>query len=549
MWYVAAFSKGEWTKVRSAELTGVPPSSQAALGLAEALVGSNQSNLLQYLRQETASSVGLPEFRTSRAAIELWSKDAEAEFHDFNLAPDQKLEAVQEGLAYHSAYEPSAPPSPVPAPVPDSLIWHDRTLVVIPIAPDVEEIAIEYVPDLRDENRVARMRQGASQKHKLETVFEWRGYFGQQSAVIDGWNAMRGHGKNFLTKVRTKAGFLVGFVLRRLSRPQRALDRDPTYASRLNSMIARYPDVAKDIADLTAAPVMQRDSALVFVHGTVSCGIQNLKDLYPAHIRIPTFRFEHDTFRPLQENGAELADLISSRIQARQVYLVGHSRGGLVARVAREKLRKLAYGCPVKLHTFGTPHLGTPLAQIGARLLNVFFRLGGDLLGAIPNVGPLAMAYSYVIDAPGLPPGLDVMREESDVLGLLNETGDSGDADCWASKFDMNAGPSGFGVEIEGLLMGALSSVANDLVVPASSALAFGMARPLLACSHVHYFQQPEVQAFFDSLAAAIPAPGVLATAVGGASSLLPPAPPPPRIFPDGSGHVVVGDVRVSRRV
>jgi hypothetical protein len=250
----------------------------------------------------------MPGLGTSRAAIELWSKNAETEFHDFNLSPDQKLEAVQEGLAY---YPPADEPAKPLSSVPDTLVWHDRTLVVIPIAPDVEEIAIEYAPDLRDENRVARMQQIAFQGHKLETVFEWRGYFGQQSAVIDGWNAMRGHGKNFLTKMRTKAGFLVGFVLRRLSRPQKVLDRDPTYASRLNSMIARYPDVAKDIPDLTAIPVMHSDSALVFVHGTVSCGIQNLKDLYPAHIRIPTFRFEHDTFRPLQENGVELAELIS----------------------------------------------------------------------------------------------------------------------------------------------------------------------------------------------------------------------------------------------
>lgn len=189
-------------------------------------------------------------------------------------------------------------------------------------------------------------------------------------------------------------------------------------------------------------------------------------------------------------------------VEAKQVYVVGHSRGGLVGRVAKEKLRNLGYGCQVNLVTFGTPHLGTPLAKIGARMLNLLFKLGSDLVGMIPHATPLAMAYSYLLGGAALPPGLDVMREDSDALALLNAIGDSSGSECWASRFDMNAGPSGFGVELEGILMGAMGSVANDLVVPASSALAFGEGHPLLTCSHLSYFQQPEVQNFFDSLAA-----------------------------------------------
>jgi pimeloyl-ACP methyl ester carboxylesterase len=503
MWKIAGFSDGKWHTLRFAERTGTPPTSQLALSVAQELVDSNNSHLLDYIRQETASPFVPIGFGASREAIELWSKQAETEFQEFNVGQNQKIESLDEGLAYHAMYSPSNGSKSVP----DVVIWHDRTLVVIPVASNVSEITVEYEPDLRDENRVIRMQQATASDHKLQTIFEWRGYFGEQSAVIDGWNSMRSRAKNFITTLRARGGYLVGFVLRRLSRPQKVLDRDPTFASRLSGMSSRFPEIARDIADLSAIATTQCDAAVVFVHGTVSCGIQNLKDLHPKHIRIPTFRFEHDTFRPLEENGTALAELINSKLQAKRLYLVGHSRGGLVARVAKEKLRTLRYPSTVQLVTFGTPHLGTPLAKIGARFLNLLWKVGGDLLGVIPNSTPLAMAYSYFVDAPGLPPGLDVMREDSDALSLLNSIGDPAGCDCWASSFDMNAAQSGFGIEIEGILMGALASVANDLVVPASSALAFGQPQPLLNCSHINYFQHAAVRAFFDSLRSPIAIP------------------------------------------
>jgi hypothetical protein len=542
MWKIAAFSNGAWSTIPFLERTGVPPSSQVAVLMAQEFANTIQTNLLGYLREEASSPFGPLGVGGSREAIELWSKQAEMEFHEFNIAMNTKIEPIEEGLAYYATYTQGTARS-----IPDTLVWHDRTVVVIPIEPDVEEIAIEYEPDLRDENRVIRMQQNAAPDHKLETIFEWRGYFGQQSEIIDGWNAMRLRGKNFLATLRARSGFLVGFVLRRLSRQQKVLDRDPTYASRLSSMVARYPDIARDIPDLSAAQATQLDAVMVFVHGTVSCGIQNLKDLYPGHIRIPTFRFEHDTFRPLEENGTGLAELVAARLQAKQVYVVGHSRGGLVGRVAKEKLRRLGYGCPMNLVTFGTPHLGTPLAKIGAKMLNLFFKLGSDLVGMIPHATPLAMAYSYLIGGAALPPGLDIMREDSDALALLNAIGDSSGSECWASKFDMNAGPSGFGVEIEGILMGAMGSVANDLVVPASSALAFGEARPLLACSHLSYFQQPEVQNFFDSLAVRAMAPTGRAFAAGASTSVGQAAPSAGALSyqPD---QVRVGNVRTQKQ-
>lgn len=280
--------------------------------------------------------------------------------------------------------------------------------------------------------------------------------------------------------------------------------------------------------------------AMVFVHGLVSCGVQGLKDLCPNDVPDPIYRYEHDTFRPIDENARELADLISSRIDTPQLAIVGHSRGGLVARAAAARLSS-TYPGKIQIHTFGTPHLGTPLAAIGGRLLNVLFKLGEDFAGAIPMLFPLTKAYGYLWDSPDLPPGIDALREDSPSLGMLNTIGDRCPIRVWAGDFDVHSTESGFGVGIEGLLAGALSDRAHDLVVPTASALAGGIAEPLLNCSHVHYFQQPTVQtalrAFFAPVTPA--AQGVRAISSGDDVD--------GRVEDRGT-FLIIGGVRVSKR-
>ena len=499
MWNVLSYAKGVWEPAQIAEIpAGVPPSSEAALFSARQLLQNQYPHLLTYLESEASTSVVEPgAASTARNAIELWSKAAETQSYEFEWSGRGKILALDEALAYFPDFKPSdMGPS-----IPSTLAWHDRTGVIIPVSDDTEELLIEYVPDLEDENRGARLQyRYATPEHNLETIFDWRGYFGTQSVVIDGWNTMRRIGHKLVVSVRAKFGFLVGKTLHRLARPQPTLDHDPLFAHRLASMTGQYPQVANAVPDIGRISSVQHEAAMVFVHGTVSCGIQNLKDLHPAHLPIPTYRFEHDTFRPLPENSSELAELIFSRIRTNRLVLIGHSRGGLVARVALAKLLRDSYPASVTLHTFGTPHRGTPLVQIGSRLLNQIFKLGGHFVSAFPALSPLTLAYSYLLDAPGLPPGIDVMRLDGQDLRLLNEIGDSRGVECWASQFDANLGSSGFGIEIENILLGALSGISHDLVVPTNSALFFGTQKPVLSCSHIQYFQQPAVQSFFDSL-------------------------------------------------
>lgn len=115
------------------------------------------------------------------------------------------------------------------------------------------------------------------------------------------------------------------------------------------------------------------------------------------------------------ERAAELAAFVRA-LQAKRVNLVAHSMGGLDARYALARLglaRKV-----VSLVTVGTPHLGTPLADLGAdlerrtRVGSALARLGlnvgafrdlttarmAEFNAAVPDVG--GVLYGSVVGAP-----------------------------------------------------------------------------------------------------------------------------------------------------
>jgi hypothetical protein len=91
------------------------------------------------------------------------------------------------------------------------------------------------------------------------------------------------------------------------------------------------------------------------------------------------------------------------------------------------------------------------------------------------------------------------MEEDSEGLRMLNRYGDRTSVTCWASTFDINGPSSGFGIEVGHILAGAMDDVDNDLVVPTSSALAFGTPVQVLNCSHVQYFGQKAVRTAIDN--------------------------------------------------
>jgi pimeloyl-ACP methyl ester carboxylesterase len=262
-------------------------------------------------------------------------------------------------------------------------------------------------------------------------------------------------------------------------------------------METRWWPLATACADLrSAAATTRSDIAMVFVHGTLSCALQSLKDLFPTtpHDEL-VFRFEHDTFARIGENGRELATLIRDKLPVKRLVLVAHSRGGLVARIAAALLQREHFGGEVRLLTFGTPHAGTPLVRVSSGLLNLLLKLGSPIVGGVPLMTPILAAFFNVYNFSSLPDGISVMHESSEALQLLNTGGGSHHVECWGSEFDPASNESGFGIDTENVLTGVMGQPPHDLVVPTASALAWGTKQPPLTCSHDRYFERNEVRA------------------------------------------------------
>jgi pimeloyl-ACP methyl ester carboxylesterase len=492
MWRTASLINGVWEQSEPHVIEGTPPSLAQVLAKART---AEASNVVQHLEEEQSVAL-VGNFVASHDAIARWSALAEAEAAAHSADASGKVESMEEALGYFAVTNIDSRP--------DTLAWHDHTTAIIRIPRNAGHITIDYTPSQPDEARVKRYTDRVSPQHELETILDARGYYGTDSAVIDHWTSMRRNGWGFRASIAGMGGYIVARVLRRLKRSQPALANDPTFAARLARMLELYPAVGDSCPDLArVADIRNHADAIVFVHGTVSSSIQSLKDLCANRVSAtPIYRFEHDTFRPIHENANQLARLIGTSVRAHRILLVGHSRGGLVARIAVARLRADKYPGEIYLQTFGTPHEGTPLADVGGQFLNLVLRLGCDVIGSVAALFPAVAAYSYLIDCPTLPLGIEVMRQASPVLGALNAASDASNTRCWSSRFDIDKGPSGFGAFVTGGLGGMMSGIDHDLVVPTASALAFGTPeQPLLACSHVNYFSQPAVKQGIEAIA------------------------------------------------
>ena len=158
---------------------------------------------------------------------------------------------------------------------PSVIAWHEPTAVILSLDDNSHEILIEYVPDESSDDRVSRLRYkyGAGD-YRLETIFDWRGYFGPKSATIDGSNEMQPDGRGFVARLRGRAGYVIGRVLRRLTFGQPTLHRDPLAIRRQRAALTEYPVIAQSCPLLSDRNPVTDKNAMVFVHGTASCGLQ-----------------------------------------------------------------------------------------------------------------------------------------------------------------------------------------------------------------------------------------------------------------------------------
>jgi pimeloyl-ACP methyl ester carboxylesterase len=373
-------------------------------------------------------------------------------------------------------------------------VSHLPTFVILPLRGDEEEINLTYDMDSLPPSFDLRRFTGVH-------VFDWRAYLGSGTAIVDGrsepfksfWHRSARKLKFVVGGLPRLPGFLVGFVLRQGGRDFNIpLPYDPCYKDRRRRAETVHADLARRVPDLYSFWGVSAPRASVFVHGTFSnclVGLSELPDIQNGQECL--FRYEHDTFLSVESNAEELARLIQTRLNSQLITFIAHSRGGLVARLARRLLKQ--HPSEIRVVTLGTPHRGTPLVKLAKNNLALALRLGWVSSLGLPVLHPLAQVLSCLVGI-RVPPGISIMDEDSDALRILNSLDDEGGIECWGAKFDPSRRESGYSVLLEGVLEGALFGVESDLVVPTASALGFGTPQPTLGCNHFGYLREDQVR-------------------------------------------------------
>jgi hypothetical protein len=405
----------------------------------------------------------------------------------------------------------------------EMLAWHEMTAVLIPVGRGDRELIIEYEQAASDCERERVLVKGRHEP--LQTFIDWRLYAGSNTAIGDGEAPLnrRQRAKIWLDKRLGGAeGVVLGKVHKQLGPLDNVNEKDPDWPGRAVRLEERYPALAQQYPRLGLGDRLTGETGAIIVHGTRSCSMLALLELN-KYLQLPARRYEHDTFRPLVDNAEELAALIETTVDCNRVILIAHSRGGLVARLATDLLRRNGFAGAVEVWTFGTPHLGTPLVgrslKIMAKVLGVktkvtkVARAGVSLTldtltdeFGIPIEDPASAAFALLLRSSGIPPGIEAMGLKNgrpdQVLRMIpaGTTYASFGAVC-----DFDSVPVGYTVikarRRTAFAREVFGGEPNDLVVGiSSSTAATGPRRLSDPCGHSEYFRDPTVKAELSAL-------------------------------------------------
>jgi len=349
---------------------------------------------------------------------------------------------------------------------------------------------------------MTRSGERAPAPERYETNLEWFAFLGGNTVSTHGSESDDvGGGHAGAGSAEIETGGRRGLLLLRPwqwagSRLDRAA-RDPLFQERLATHLRAAGPLADQHPEVGDIPPKQMGSSLVWVHGTVSCGLAALPELLrflPTHVH----RFEHDTFQDIDTNGHQLAEQLDERLRrGAELVLVGHSRGGLVSRVAANQLTSARDDLGVTVLTLGTPHLGTPIVNAGDRALRALVSFTKFGLKAVPD--PASMLLKYLLRYAEMPTGIRDMAVESGWLRGFNGGGREGYTllACGAD-YQRGVEPESSGVKALGRLhrlFEAAGTKENDLVVPTASALGRGTPVELPESQgHFQYLRSPDVQ-------------------------------------------------------
>ncbi len=335
----------------------------------------------------------------------------------------------------------------------------------------------------------------------------WRLYYGANTARFDGGTPEVGGLHRLLLRGTPMFGLLVGRLVYSIPMDVGGARADPFAAKRLHRSEWRDQPTTRNCPDieLVIKPVAGSISNLVIaVHGTMSTAVPlaaAARAVIPPGT--PVVRFEHDTWAPIHENASALVQEVR-RLGARHVVLVAHSRGGLVARHAAQKLRR--DGVAVTAVTLGTPFGGTPIIDgVQNGLLGVRVLLGGlRTVTASEFVDPATRILGWLLKA-NLPAGLSAMSPESDYIhsaGEYDATGIRRFAGIVEPPFRTDAYGLGF---LSGFAQKAFNGNPHDLVVGLDSATEGVPNAVTLSCDHFSYFLEGAVSDEIARVASELP--------------------------------------------
>ncbi|MDJ0901859.1 MAG: hypothetical protein QNJ55_23970 [Xenococcus sp. MO_188.B8] len=386
-----------------------------------------------------------------------------------------------------------------------TIAWHDKTLVVIRVPEEYQDdsFILEYIPEDNETLPLAERYQGES-----IAFVEWRGYLGSNSFVCDFISKFRQEDEDFITTLKTKGkgkGFYVGMVARALyGDPPGRFEHDLTSKPRLWWYAARYRQLAENCPrlDLDKVQPFNGDCCIVFVHGAFSCGLDQLNLLYPKD-KFPnrkppvhTYRFEHDTFRSIPENANKLRKLILDKIKCKHLLLIGYSRGGLVCRIAARLLDYSQYKTKPEIWTYGTPHQGTVLVNLGSNLLKYLHLFVEKIEKGISVIDVPSAVFRYVI-APlivskfeNLPKGIIDMSPSSTLLEMLNFKPIPSTIRSYGGNYHADISNGSKIVFGDDVIDGIFLNNPNDKIVTQESATAVGIGENTKDnCAHSGYFK------------------------------------------------------------
>ncbi|WP_265521574.1 hypothetical protein [Oerskovia flava] len=366
----------------------------------------------------------------------------------------------------------------------------DAFVAVLP--PGTTEVALDLSDDLdlTDEvDRAAGLDRAAD-----EVAARWRAYLGEGTRVVDGEEPVTA--EDPVVRLRlpwtARAGYVVGRLLRRWTRGTLTSPTDPSFRFRLARHTDSAPDVVAACPELHAADTAE--VMVVVAHGVMGCAVPVAgvvhEALRAAGLDVPVVRYEHDTWRPVAHSAHDLATGLRA-VGAREVLVVGHSRGGLLARHAQTLLPD--DGPHLRIITLGAPFAGTPLiaaAEQGRRGLGAGVAALAGLGGPVVDIATQAVLGNLRHQ---LPEGIRDLHEESSFLGLLRAlpsptlTAVAGEADPQGVGDSWGFGDGAFAAFFDG---------PNDRVVSVASATAATDAsRVVVACDHSSYAHVDVVRA------------------------------------------------------